>query len=697
MLSNSNDFEQVKNQVSLKDYARAKLQPAGAGGDYICPRCKSGDGANANSDSAFSINGELFKCFSCDFSGDIFTLCKEIEHTQSDRETLERVAEFAGYRLDGYGKKNLAGGFRLMQRGEPIGMGRGSRPSNKQGASGEQLERNKAQALNDLKEYQRELFADSERAQGARNYLTARGLNLDFAKARGLGFNSAKNTLVIPYKGANYYYTQRRIKPIGNQYKYIKPKRKDIGKQPLYNAQALEGETLIAVEGEIDALTLEQAGFNNVIALGGTQGANALINALQAHKHETKTAPISILFFDNDQAGREQSQKTAQAMTAQGLLNIEVNLSFSGKDANEIALTQAQELAQSLQAIQAQTIENRETMEQELASKTLTQNDGLQDSNAIINELYTLAHETEYIPTGLRGLDSYLWGGLEPCLCILGATSSTGKTTLAIQIADHIASNQTPVLFVTIEESAKSLIAKSLSRISYDYLLQTQGKVSAQYDALKQSEILHKSMREKDASNDWSKRELFTSACNQYQQKIAPYLCYYQPKHQPNIFDVQDLAQAMEKTHGRAPVIFIDYLQLLKAQSQYDSDKQAVDRNVSSLRQMARDLNTPIFAISTLNRASYSGVVDMSAFKESGAIEYGADVLLGLQPAKLANETDGLDEKKAKKLSKKVYRAFKAEPVRQCALTVLKNRGGAIYEEGFLLELDARYSKLTEK
>ena len=697
MLSNSNDFEQVKNQVSLKDYARAKLQPAKAGGDFVCPRCKSGDGANAGSDSAFSINGELFKCFSCDFSGDIFTLCAEVEHTNTDRETLERVAEFAGYRLDGYDQKTPRGDIGFMQEGEPNGGGGVYSPSNKQGANIEQLEQNRAQALQQLKEYQHELFAGNERAQSARNYLTARGLTLDFARERGLGFNSAKNTLVIPYKGANYYYTQRRIKPIGNQYKYIKPKSKEIGKQPLYNAQALEGATLIAVEGEIDALTLEQAGFSNVIALGGTQGANALINALQAHKRETKTAPIAILFFDNDTAGREQSQKIAQTMTAQGLLNIETNFSFSGKDANEIALTQAQDLVQALQAIQAQAIENRETMEQELANNTLTQNDGLQDSSAIIDELHTLAHETEYIPTGLRGLDSYLWGGLEPCLCILGATSSTGKTTLAIQIADHVASNQTPVLFVTIEESAKSLIAKSLSRISYDYLLQTQGKVTAQYDALKQSEILHKSMREKDASNDWSKRELFTSACNQYQQKIAPYLHYYQPKHQPNIFDICELAQAIEKTHKRAPVIFIDYLQLLKAQSQYDSDKQAVDRNVSSLRQMARDLNTPIFAISTLNRASYSGVVDMSAFKESGAIEYGADVLLGLQPAKLANETDGLDEKKAKKLSKKVYRAFKAEPIRQCALTLLKNRGGAIYEEGFLLELDARYSKLTEK
>ena len=128
--------------------------------------------------------------------------------------------------------------------------------------------------MNELKQYQRELFANNPKAQNAREYLTSRGLNLDFARERGLGFNSAKNTLVIPYKGANYYYTQRRIKPIGNQYKYIKPKSKEIGKQPLYNAQALEGATLIAVEGEIDALTLEQAGFSNVIALGGTQGAS---------------------------------------------------------------------------------------------------------------------------------------------------------------------------------------------------------------------------------------------------------------------------------------------------------------------------------------------------------------------------------------------------------------------------------------
>ena len=71
----------------------------------------------------------------------------------------------------------------------------------------------------------------------------------------------------------------------------------------------------------------------------------------------------------------------------------------------------------------------------------------------------------------------------------------------------------------------------------------------------------------------------------------------------------------------------------MKAAEGYEraTDKQIVDHNVTELKQLSRDFDIPIFAVSSLNRQNYSERINMAAYKESGAIEYGSDVLIGLQ------------------------------------------------------------------
>ena len=61
------------------------------------------------------------------------------------------------------------------------------------------------------------------------------------------------------------------------------------------------------------------------------------------------------------------------------------------------------------------------------------------------------------------------------------------------------------------------------------------------------------------------------------------------------------------------------------------TEKQQVDFNVSELKRISRDNDIPIFIICSFNRENYSTTVDFTSFKESGAIEYGADVVMGLQ------------------------------------------------------------------
>ena len=81
------------------------------------------------------------------------------------------------------------------------------------------------------------------------------------------------------------------------------------------------------------------------------------------------------------------------------------------------------------------------------------------------------------------------------------------------------------------------------------------------------------------------------------------------------------------------------------------------------LKRISRDFKTPVIGISSFNRDNYNNAVSMQAFKESGAIEYSSDVLIGLQ-LKGAGDKD-FDPTEAKKKNP-----------REVELVILKNRNG---------------------
>ena len=79
----------------------------------------------------------------------------------------------------------------------------------------------------------------------------------------------------------------------------------------------------------------------------------------------------------------------------------------------------------------------------------------------------------------------------------------------------------------------------------------------------------------------------------------------------------------------KTPVICLDYLQIVP--SGKETTKQGVDDSVRKLKKFQRDINTTLIVISSFNRANYTQGVSYESFKESGNIEYSADVVWGLQ------------------------------------------------------------------
>ena len=95
---------------------------------------------------------------------------------------------------------------------------------------------------------------------------------------------------------------------------------------------------------------------------------------------------------------------------------------------------------------------------------------------------------------------------------------------------------------------------------------------------------------------------------------------------------INDVREHIELT-GRRPVVIVDYLQILAPYDVRYSDKQNIDKDVLELKRLSRDSVIPVVAISSFNRDSYKGgesKTDLTSFKESGAIEYGSDVLLAM-------------------------------------------------------------------
>lgn len=664
------DFQTVKESIRLKDYANAKLERVRGG--LVCPACGSGKGPSHS--PAFSITGENWKCFSCQRGGDVFDLAAIIEglDEKDRRGQLQAVAAWGGIPLIEPNEIPLE---KNQYQGRPIRAQKTEKPKPDYSA-GQQIER----------EYiakSRTRITDPE----ALSYLKARGFTDQDIAAYGFGYDPQHKTpwtrhdgtrhrggrIVIPWLGCDHYHIDRAMDDQAKERKYYKPKTDQVGPQPLYNPDAIQAPAFFLVEGPLDALAVKACGYE-AAALMGTNNRENLDAIIKA-----KPAGAVIVALDNDESGRTAQRAILSTLEEKRV--IATSASWEPyKDAGEWLTVDREGLKSFLRAVYDQAIQ---TYQQEKESRLETILDSFRVRNPVdvATDIYLGGYYEDPLPTGLRQLDRVLCGGMKSGLHTLGAVSSLGKTTLALQIADNIAAGGRPVLFVTIEQSAGELTAKSLNR----YLYQMSGEMVPTWQILGDN-----------AQWTLDQRVAFENACQLYGQEIGPNMRIMEGTRQPSVDDIRLAAEYMADYQGQAPVVFVDYLQLLAAHSDRDSDKQAVDKNVMALRQLARDLRTPVFVISSLNRSSYSEGVTLESFKESGAVEYGADVLLGLQAKGIETTVEAAGDKAVKRASHKFMRSHKSTETRECELVILKNRNGITPKDNLPLQFKAGASLFLE-
>ncbi len=216
----------------------------------------------------------------------------------------------------------------------------------------------------------------------------------------------------------------------------------------------------------------------------------------------------------------------------------------------------------------------------------------------------------------LSGLDTGfpllndITNGLDTGVHVLSAKPSLGKTTLALQLCHQVAEiNKCPVIFVSLEQSAKELQLKAISRLA----------------PMNGSELHRNNL----GLGDPARSVLLGKAVVRY-LKLSHCLTIVEGDKTTTVDVIGDIAHAkMAELNSNRCLIVIDYLQLLEpppGDSRLEI-RERVDRNVSDLRRLARELDSPVLVISSLNREGYKNP-SLEALKESGGIEYGADVVI---------------------------------------------------------------------
>lgn len=258
------------------------------------------------------------------------------------------------------------------------------------------------------------------------------------------------------------------------------------------------------------------------------------------------------------------------------------------------------------------------------------------------------------IKTGFYKFDEFS-GGLYPGLYVLGAISSLGKTTFVQNIADNVAAGGKPVLFFSLEMSRLEMASKSISRRT------------AQIDF--GNAVSSLKIRQGTTS------KTVNDAIEVYKNVIGDRMQVIEGGFDTTVEYIKNYTMAYIDQHkGEKPVVIVDYLQILQGE-QKGTIREAIDYNVVELKRLARALDVPVLVISSINRGNYLLPVDFESFKESGGIEYTADVVLGLQLACL-DDNPVFSRDKDIMAKREAIKAAKAENPRHVRLVCLKNRYG---------------------
>ncbi len=280
--------------------------------------------------------------------------------------------------------------------------------------------------------------------------------------------------------------------------------------------------------------------------------------------------------------------------------------------------------------------------------------------------------------TGFRNLNDRTSGFGKGDLVIIAARPAMGKTAFVLNMALKAIERNEGVAFFSLEMPAEQLMLRMLS-----------AKTSIPLQALRVGDLKDEQWSDlAAATQDLSSKKLFVDDGGY-----------------ATIHHVRSKLRKLKAQHPEISVAIIDYLQLMSGEGR-EGRQQEVSEISRGLKQLARELQIPILALSQLNRGVESRDNKrpmLSDLRESGAIEQDADIILFVYRDDVYREAQEKEkEMKAKAEGKEYTSEFRKKPQEDAEIIIGKQRNGPtgtvnlIFQKNFTRFVDASTSPAFE-
>ncbi len=230
--------------------------------------------------------------------------------------------------------------------------------------------------------------------------------------------------------------------------------------------------------------------------------------------------------------------------------------------------------------------------------------DLVNDSFPKIEQLFEHKRLVTGVPTGFVDLDEMTRGFQPGDLIIVAARPSMGKTSLVLNIAQHVAVQpQTTVGFFSLEMSKESLFIRLLTS-------------EAQIDS-------HRLMSGHIGERDYGR-------ISQALETLSGMRLFIDDTANVGVLEMRAKSRRLKAEHGLS-LLVVDYIQLMSARGRYENRTLELASISRSLKGLAKELNVPVVVLSQLSRAPESRSdhrPQLSDLRESGALEQDADVVI---------------------------------------------------------------------
>ena len=644
--------EYVKSRIPCTDYlTKSKGQSM-----YNCPFCGSGTGKNRTGAIKYYERTNTVCCFgSCGKKAyDVIDIYQQT--TGKDfKEALQSLANMLGVTIDRpqrIPKKKPQDNIPLPEKEEETTQHATSEPKEEttETTAAAQADILEEAAAADYTEYYKQCRRNLN-DEKALAYLNRRGISYETAYNMAVGYDPGSDPasapgiigacelkkhptprLIIPSSKAHY--VGRRIDG-SKDFEKINAKGSTPG---IMNITALwrEGVTeVFVVEGAFDALSLMEIG-RQAVALNSTSNADIFIKELE----KKRTTATIIISMDNDQSGEKGKNAIVEGLKRLNIPFTVADIACGFNDPNDALCGNKESFINAV---------NKAVMK--AAKRPDNTTDYLQ--NLFLTDVEKFKNP---VRTGFPELDRYS-GGLYAGFYVLAATTSLGKTTLALQIADYIATQGRSVLYFSLEQSRLEMVSKSIAR------------TIAQTD--KENTVTSLSIRKGYHSN------AVQEAIAEYTAAVKDNMSIIEGNFSCDANYISEYVRNYIKRNNARPIVFVDYLQIIQPADEQQSTgrREAIDATVTSFKRLSREFEIPVITLCSVNRANYASEVTMESLKESGGIEYTADVIWGLQLKCMSTDKLFTEEKKVTEKRKKI-REERAKNPRELELVCLKNRYG---------------------